>query len=204
MPASPGRQAPLPRLGLGSGRYLWSRDRFLLVIVIQVPPPNATCSPSPPSCANSLLSAASPVDLNLDVASHRIALSAVTERHSQTELIIRRGRTADCRPQMRHQIATLYGSAVLLLAAGGSADVFTPKHEPGRCAFRGHCGKQSFFGKELPCVDNGIAEDPDAELRKELVDLCGSQWSEGPICCTLDQVKLIPDEPYGRCCSQFS
>ncbi|KFA75778.1 hypothetical protein S40288_07907 [Stachybotrys chartarum IBT 40288] len=83
--------------------------------------------------------------------------------------------------------------AVLLLAAEGSADVFTPKHEPGRCAFRGHCGKQSFFGKELPCVDNGIAEDPDAELRKELVDLCGSQWSEGPICCTLDQLQALKD-----------
>lgn len=89
---------------------------------------------------------------------------------------------------MRHQVAPRVGAAALLLAGLVSADPYTPKHEAGRCAFRGHCGKQSFFGKELPCVDNELAEDPDAELRKELVDLCGSKWSEGPVCCNMEQV----------------
>lgn len=77
---------------------------------------------------------------------------------------------------------------MVALASAGSADQFTPKHENGRCAFRGHCGKQSLFGKELPCVDNGVAEDPDKELRDELVELCGPKWAEGPVCCELEQV----------------
>lgn len=104
---------------------------------------------------------------------------------------------------MHHRI----GAAALLLAGAGLtsagpaiAELYTPKHEPGRCAFRGHCGKQSFFGKELPCVDNELAQDPDEELRNELVDLCGQKWKTGPVCCTLEQVSIssvvrrIPDE----------
>ena len=61
-------------------------------------------------------------------------------------------------------------------------------HENGRCAIRGHCGKQSIFGGELPCPDNGLAEDPDPSVRKKLVDLCGTKWEEGPICCLDEQV----------------
>lgn len=79
----------------------------------------------------------------------------------------------------------------LLLAGLGSAvaaEPFTAKHEAGRCAMRGHCGKKGFFGKELPCVDNGLAEDPDAELREELVALCGPKWSSGSVCCNMEQV----------------
>ena len=91
---------------------------------------------------------------------------------------------------MRHRVAPLLGAVALLLAGMSSAESLTPKHELGRCAFRGHCGKQSLFGKELPCVDNDLADDPDAELRKELVDLCGSEWAEGPVCCTMEQVGL--------------
>ncbi|OAQ74131.1 patched sphingolipid transporter (Ncr1) [Pochonia chlamydosporia 170] len=97
---------------------------------------------------------------------------------------------------MRHQVATLLGAAPALVAALASATAspYTLKHEAGRCAFRGQCGKQSFFGKELPCVDNDLAKDPDAELRKELVDLCGAEWSEGPVCCTLEQVQSLKSE----------
>ncbi|KAI6783569.1 Niemann-Pick type C-related protein-like protein [Emericellopsis cladophorae] len=97
---------------------------------------------------------------------------------------------------MRHSVASWLGVATttLLLATTIEAKDWTPKHESGRCAFRGHCGKQSFFGKELPCVDNGLAEDPDAELRKELVDLCGAKWAEGPVCCDLEQVKALKSE----------
>ena len=89
---------------------------------------------------------------------------------------------------MRHRVAPLLGAAALHLAVASATQPYTPEHEAGRCAFRGHCGKQSFFGKELPCVDNGLAEDPDEDLRKELIDLCGSKWSDGPVCCTLEQV----------------
>lgn len=90
---------------------------------------------------------------------------------------------------MRHQAAAwLVGASTLLLASAADTTPYTPKHEPGRCAFRGQCGKQSLFGKELPCVDNDLAQDPEAELRKELVDLCGKKWETGPVCCTLDQV----------------
>lgn len=79
----------------------------------------------------------------------------------------------------------------MLAGAAISAAQYTPKHEPGRCAFRGQCGKQSFFGKELPCVDNEMAHEPEERLRNELVGLCGQEWSEGPVCCTLDQVNII-------------
>ena len=64
----------------------------------------------------------------------------------------------------------------------------TKIHEKGRCAIRGHCGKQSFFGGELPCPDNGLAKEPEAAVRKKLVSLCGSKWKEGLVCCEDEQV----------------
>lgn len=63
-------------------------------------------------------------------------------------------------------------------------DGFTYKHEAGRCAIRGHCGKQGFFGSDLPCPDNGLAEEPTASTRKTLMSICGDKWAEGPVCCT--------------------
>lgn len=69
-------------------------------------------------------------------------------------------------------------------------DVTTPKHEKGRCAIRGECGKQGFFGKPLPCPDNGLAENPSEATRKKLVEICGDKWSKGPTCCDGDQVGL--------------
>lgn len=94
---------------------------------------------------------------------------------------------------MRHPSSFL-GATALLVASLSLAKEFTPKHAPGTCAFRGHCGKQSFFGKELPCVDNGPASDPDGELRRELVELCGEKWRDGPVCCELEQVKALKSE----------
>lgn len=90
-------------------------------------------------------------------------------------------------------------AALALLAGLGMArELYTPKHEAGRCAIRNHCGKKSFFGKELPCVDNGLAEEPDTDLRTQLVDLCGPKWNDGPICCTKEQVCLFLFLPYSR------
>lgn len=69
----------------------------------------------------------------------------------------------------------------------------TKIHEKGRCAIRGHCGKQSIFGGELPCPDNDLARQPDDTAREKLVNICGSKWSEGPVCCREEQVrKLLP------------
>ena len=72
---------------------------------------------------------------------------------------------------------------------------WTVKHEAGRCAIKGHCGKQSFFGGELPCPDNSLADEPDKELRKKVVDLCGSKWSEGKMCCNEEQVSKYAAAP---------
>lgn len=81
----------------------------------------------------------------------------------------------------------------LLLATVGatSATIYTPKHERGRCAIRGHCGSKSIFGSQLPCVDNGLAEDPDDKLRKQLTELCGPKWADGPVCCNAEQVDAL-------------
>lgn len=65
----------------------------------------------------------------------------------------------------------------------------TKTHEKGRCAIRGHCGKQSIFGGELPCPDNDLAHQPEDAVRQKLVNLCGSKWSEGPVCCRDEQVR---------------
>ncbi|KAM0805412.1 niemann-pick C1 protein precursor [Usnea florida] len=62
------------------------------------------------------------------------------------------------------------------------------KHEEGRCAMRGQCGKKSFFGGELPCPDNGLAEKPDDDTRTKLVAICGDDWSTGDVCCDQSQV----------------
>ncbi|KAF5510660.1 NPC intracellular cholesterol transporter 1-related protein 1 [Colletotrichum siamense] len=90
----------------------------------------------------------------------------------------------------------LLGAGGLLIAGlnGAAAEPYTPKHEAGRCAIRGHCGSKSFFGKQLPCVDNGPAEDPDEKLRQQIVDLCGEKWKSGPVCCDADQVKALASE----------
>ncbi|EPS28320.1 hypothetical protein PDE_03266 [Penicillium oxalicum 114-2] len=77
------------------------------------------------------------------------------------------------------------------LPAAASAQGATKIHEKGRCAIRGHCGKQSFFGGELPCPDNGLAHEPEEALRRKLIGLCGPKWEEGPVCCLEEQVDAL-------------
>ncbi|KAK4101592.1 multidrug efflux transporter AcrB transmembrane domain-containing protein [Parathielavia hyrcaniae] len=91
------------------------------------------------------------------------------------------------------KISGVVASGGLLLTTLGSvaATVYTPKHEAGRCAIRGHCGSKSFFGSQLPCVDNGPAEEPDADLRRQLTELCGPKWDSGPVCCNVEQVDAL-------------
>ncbi len=83
------------------------------------------------------------------------------------------------------QLATAIG---LLFVTEALCEPYSPIHEAGRCSIRGNCGKKSLFGKPLPCPDNGLAEEPADDMRKELVELCGSKWSKGPVCCDGDQV----------------
>ena len=78
--------------------------------------------------------------------------------------------------------------AVLCLDVVRSEGNWTMKHEEGRCAMRGQCGKKSFFGGELPCPDNGLAEKPDDDTRTKLVAICGDDWSTGDVCCDESQV----------------
>lgn len=76
----------------------------------------------------------------------------------------------------------------LLMAPFAHGGPFTPQHEAGRCSLRGNCGKASFFGPELPCVDNGLAEEPADDVREQLVEICGPKWNTGPVCCAGEQV----------------
>lgn len=71
---------------------------------------------------------------------------------------------------------------------------WTEKHEAGRCAIRGQCGKKSFFGGELPCPNNGKAEAPDEDTRKKLVAICGDTWDDRDVCCDSAQVRSVQDQ----------
>ncbi|SPO04799.1 probable cholesterol homeostasis protein [Cephalotrichum gorgonifer] len=85
-------------------------------------------------------------------------------------------------------------AGALLLAGLGAADPYTAIHEAGRCAMRDQCGAKSWFGKQLPCPDNGLAEEPEEDVRRQLVELCGPKWSSGPVCCTAGQIKALKSE----------
>ena len=81
-----------------------------------------------------------------------------------------------------------------LVVAGGETNL----HEAGRCAIRGHCGKKSIFGGDLPCPDNDVAREPGESERKKLVELCGQKWATGPVCCLDEQVGILLDLYLGR------
>lgn len=88
------------------------------------------------------------------------------------------------------QLLQLVSLATLISNALASPD-WTQIHEKGRCAIRGQCGKKSFFGGQLPCLDNGKAKEPTDAIRKKLVDTCGEKWGNRPVCCDEDQVSKI-------------
>ncbi len=72
-----------------------------------------------------------------------------------------------------------------------SAVVGTQVHSAGHCAIQGQCGKQSLFGKSLPCPYNEAAYSPNDDIRAKLVNICGEKWQEGPICCQDDQLDAL-------------
>ncbi|KAI1758384.1 patched family-domain-containing protein [Xylaria castorea] len=93
------------------------------------------------------------------------------------------------------RISYLVGAAAALLATRSAADdLFTPKHEAGRCALRGHCGKKGFFGKQLPCVDNGLADTPDDDFANQIEELCGPKWKDSKVCCNAEQLNALKNE----------
>lgn len=91
------------------------------------------------------------------------------------------------------RLLLLYSLPLLFLAPALAEEdgQWTPQHAPGRCALYGQCGSESFFGSQLPCPDNRLAELPDSALRQKLVDICGPSWSVGPVCCQEDQVESL-------------
>ncbi|KAJ5623780.1 hypothetical protein N7510_000089 [Penicillium lagena] len=93
--------------------------------------------------------------------------------------------------QSRLIAATISLGFLALQAPFATAQGETSLHEKGRCAIRGHCGKQSIFGGELPCPDNELAHQPEQAARKKLVDLCGSKWEQGPVCCREEQIDAL-------------
>uniref|UniRef100_A0A060TF82 ARAD1D13640p n=1 Tax=Blastobotrys adeninivorans TaxID=409370 RepID=A0A060TF82_BLAAD len=64
-------------------------------------------------------------------------------------------------------------------------------HKPGTCSMYGNCGKQSLFGSELPCPNQVEAVVPDDKTRDLLVEVCGTEWAEGSVCCDYDQVEAL-------------
>lgn len=80
-------------------------------------------------------------------------------------------------------------AAIAAFISLAASELFTPKHEAGRCALRGTCGSSSWFSPALPCPDNGLAKDPEADVREKLVELCGPKWTTGQVCCEGDQVR---------------
>ncbi|KAK2466511.1 hypothetical protein APHAL10511_002153 [Amanita phalloides] len=66
--------------------------------------------------------------------------------------------------------------------------------EVKRCTMRGSCGKKGFFGKPLPCPYDGPPVEPEnARARNLLASVCGPDFAEGPVCCTMEQVKTLRD-----------
>ncbi|KAJ6629226.1 multidrug efflux transporter AcrB transmembrane domain-containing protein [Mycena sp. CBHHK59/15] len=62
----------------------------------------------------------------------------------------------------------------------------------GHCAMRASCGAVAV--KPLPCPYDGPAIEPeDAEARALLVDVCGAEYTDGPVCCTSDQLETLRD-----------
>ena len=89
---------------------------------------------------------------------------------------------------------SILGFAALLrgsIAISHSQTKDAIKHESGRCAMRGQCGSESIIYPELPCPDNGRAEEPDKSTRKKLTDVCGEEWNEGAVCCDDAQVDAL-------------
>ncbi|KAA8909648.1 sterol-sensing domain of SREBP cleavage-activation-domain-containing protein [Sphaerosporella brunnea] len=85
----------------------------------------------------------------------------------------------------------LFGVALAVSGVAAAKDgPATKVHKEGFCAMSGQ-EKKSFFGAPLPVVYNGPAQEPTADTRKQLVELCGAKWSEGDVCCDNSQIASL-------------
>ena len=67
-----------------------------------------------------------------------------------------------------------------------------PRSGPGICAIRGSCGRASAFGAELPCPDDGDADEASDELKQLISNVCGPTFEvPSHVCCTQDQVETL-------------
>ena len=96
-----------------------------------------------------------------------------------------------CHPHFSSAVILILGF-LSLFASAANTDL-PQKHEAGRCALRGQCGSESFFGPSLPCPDNGKASIPDLKTRTQLVEICGDSWGKTEICCESDQLDALKD-----------
>lgn len=92
---------------------------------------------------------------------------------------------------MRFFSSLCLSAAGLLFSGPALGDTGTFKHEAGRCAVRGQCEANGFFGPGRPCADNGLAASPSDSLREELVQLCGPKWKDTDVCCVEEQVQAL-------------
>src|SRR6201994_2784573 len=84
--------------------------------------------------------------------------------------------------------------AVSILAApayAATSSGLTAIHEAGRCAIRGNCGSERLWGPQLPCPDNEPAAEATDEVRTALVGICGAEWTDSKVCCTLEQLEAL-------------
>ena len=88
-------------------------------------------------------------------------------------------------------LVTADPSQSTLLPSSSIQDVV--KHETGRCAVRGHCGSEGTWDPPLPCPYNGPAVTPQGQLKKKLINLCGTEWNDKDLCCDEDQVDALRD-----------
>ncbi|KAJ3867851.1 patched family-domain-containing protein [Lentinula novae-zelandiae] len=58
---------------------------------------------------------------------------------------------------------------------------------------RDTCGSKSIFGKQLPCPYDGPPKEPSTSTRNILREVCGPEFSSGPVCCTHDQLITLED-----------
>ncbi|KAF8607954.1 multidrug efflux transporter AcrB transmembrane domain-containing protein [Ceratobasidium sp. AG-I] len=58
-----------------------------------------------------------------------------------------------------------------------------------QCSMRGKCGTK--YGKPLPCPYDGPPKELDDEGKDLLASVCGPQFTQGPVCCTTEQILTL-------------
>ncbi|KAG8881788.1 hypothetical protein FRB97_009123 [Tulasnella sp. 331] len=62
----------------------------------------------------------------------------------------------------------------------------------GKCAMRGACGGKSSWSPQLPCPYDGPPVEPESdEFRSLITSVCGPQYANIPVCCTVEQVETL-------------